>query len=117
MNGGASRRTCAPPSESPRRYPPPAPQPDLRYFPHENSGGELHAGFTLKPCGWLNSGRESGSVSGRDQQPGLSAGITPGHSVLKMRTVIEMDLDGSAGFVAINFFRNKHKTVSRHRRA
>src|SRR5271157_2878159 len=68
MNGGASRRTCAPPSESPRRYPPPAPQPDLRYFPHENSGGELHAGFTLKPCGWLNSGRESGSIPGRDQQ-------------------------------------------------
>jgi len=31
----------------------------------------LHAGFTLKPCGWLNSGRESGSVSGRDQQKGL----------------------------------------------
>ncbi len=30
---------------------------------------ELQDGFTLKPCRWLNSGRESGSIPARDQHP------------------------------------------------
>ena len=38
----------------------------------------MHDGFTLKPCRWLNSGRESGSIPARDQHRGAVSGLGQG---------------------------------------
>ena len=44
-----------------------AARPDRPEVAVSGTWEQVHDGFTLKPCRWLNSGRESGSIPARDQ--------------------------------------------------